>query len=114
MISRAETILTGVCASSNSRWDERTRMILTDSVFRVAAYIRGQGKATISVTTPGGVLPDRNLMMTFPGMMTFVPGTEVMLFISKAQNGSPYVYGQVTGARQIQEVQRMITVGSPQ
>jgi hypothetical protein len=110
MISQSDTILIGVCASASSRWDPASRMILTDSVIKVSTYVRGQGKATIAVTTPGGVLRDRNLMMTFPGMATFVPGEEVMLLLS-TQRSTTQVYGAVMGAAPVQQVHRMIQSG---
>jgi hypothetical protein len=110
LVVRSDTILMGTCTSSNARWDERTRMILTDSVIKVGAYLRGQGKNSVSVTTPGGVLRDRNLMMSYPGMITFVPGEDVMLFLS-TRNGAAQVYGAVSGADHVQEARRLIQPG---
>ena len=111
MVSNSDTIITGVCASSNSRWDSQTRMILTDSVFLVDSYVKGQGNNTVSVTTPGGVLRDRNLMMTFPGMIEFAPGEQALLFLTTSPEGIYHVYGRVSGINQIQQVQRMIQIG---
>ena len=112
MVSKSDTIVTGVWASSNSRWDSQTRLILTDSVFKVDSYLKGQGNNTVSVTTLGGILRDRNLMMTFPGMIEFVPGERVLLFLTTSPEGIYQVYGRVSGVKQIQQVQSMIQIGN--
>ena len=108
MTNRSDVVLTGVCTSSTSRWDEQTRMILTDSVFTVQSYVKGRGKTAVSVTTPGGVLRAQNLMMTFPGMIEFAPGEEALLFLTTNREGAFEVYGRVSGTKQIQQVQRLI------
>ena len=41
MVSQANTIFLGVCVHAQSRWDDATRMILTDYTFGVEQYLKG-------------------------------------------------------------------------
>jgi hypothetical protein len=99
---RSDVILTGKCIASQSRWDDQARMVMTDSVFAVDRYLKGQGSATITVTAPGGALPDRNLVMTIPGMVEFSPKEEVLLFLAKTRSRNYTVYGLSQGKFVIQ------------
>ena len=77
-------------------------MIMTDSVFAVDRYIKGRGTATITVTSLGGALPDRNLIMTVPGMVEFTPKEEVLLFLARTTARTYSVYGLSQGKFVIQ------------
>ena len=102
MAVRSTVIVTGVCLSSTSRWDESTRTIVTDSVFRVDRYVRGMGPATLLVTSPGGALPELNLMMTVSEMVEFRRGEEVVLFLTNVPGKGHSVYGMGRGKALIQ------------
>jgi hypothetical protein len=101
MTNRSATVITGVCTSSKSRWDETARMIVTDSVFRVDRYLKGAGASSLQITTPGGVLLERNLAMTVSGGVEFHQGEEVLLFLSSLGTNR-LSYPQVQGKRLIQ------------
>jgi len=102
MTLRSSTIAVAVCLTSTSRWDESSRTIVTDSVFRVIQHVKGGGGQTLRITSPGGALPERNLIMTVPGMAAYTPGEEAVLFLTARREGSYTVYGTGRGKLSIQ------------
>jgi hypothetical protein len=97
MTMRADVILTGKCIASRARWDDKSKIVMTESTFAVDRYLKGKATGTITVTSVGGALPDRNIMMTIPGMVEFTPEEDVLLFLAKSPDRTYSVYGQSQG-----------------
>jgi hypothetical protein len=97
MTMRADIILTGKCIASRARWDDKSKIVMTESTFAVDRYLKGKAAGTITVTSIGGALPDRNIMMTIPGMVEFAPDEDVLLFLAKSPDRTYSVYGQAQG-----------------
>jgi hypothetical protein len=102
LATRSDLIFYGTCVSASSRWDDVSRIIVTDAVFRVDRYIKGNGPGEVLVTSPGGVLPERNLIMTVAGGAEYAPGEESLMFVTRSQNGDVSVYGLGRGKLTIQ------------
>ena len=102
LVTRSDLIFSGTCLSSAGRWDGLSRIIVTDAVFRVDRYIKGSGPNQVLVTSPGGVLPERNLSLTVTGMAEYAAGEEVVMFVTQSANGSLAVYGMGRGKLTIQ------------
>jgi hypothetical protein len=102
MTAGSDVIFTGVCVSSQSRWDAQNRVIVTDSVFRVEQYIKGTGPSTVLLTNPGGVLPQFNLAMSASGVPDFHVGEEVLLFLTRPPRGNAALYGLGRGKQTIE------------
>jgi hypothetical protein len=99
---RSDAIFSGTCLAWSSRWDERSGIIVTDATFRVDRYIKGAGPTEVQVTSPGGILPERNLEMTVTGMAEYTRGEEALIFVTRAANGELGVYGMGRGKLPIQ------------
>lgn len=102
MVSQSDAIFLGVCTTSRSRWDEAKRTIFTDSTFLVGEYMKGDFGPTITITEPGGVLPEFNLgMMIVPQVPQFRAGEEVALFVVINPSGVFRVLGGLQGKHAI-------------
>ena len=102
LVTRSDVIFSGVCLSSTGRWDDVSRIIVTDAVFRVDRYIKGSGPREVRVTSPGGVLPERNHSMAVTGMAEYTPGEEVLMFVTQSARSGLEVYGMGRGKLTIQ------------
>jgi hypothetical protein len=101
MVSQAHAIFLGTCSSSQSRWDEAKRMIFTDSTFLVQEYLKGNLGPVVTLTEPGGVLPEWNLEMIVPDFPQFHEGEEVVLFIWTDPHGTHQVLGASRGEHNV-------------
>ncbi len=97
MTLRSGFVVTGVCISTTSRWDDAARVIMTDSIVRVDRYLKGSGPATMTITSFGGALPERNFAMTISEMVQFNVGEEALLFLTSGAKGSYTVYRMARG-----------------
>jgi hypothetical protein len=97
MVSQANAIFLGSCHYSESHWDESKRMIFTDYVFRIEKYLKGYLGPTITITQPGGVLPELNLAMIVPHFPRFHENEEVVLFVWTDLHGTHHVLGASQG-----------------
>jgi hypothetical protein len=68
----------------------------------VDRYFKGNGPAQVVVTSPGGVLPERNLEMTVTGMAEYRTGEEVLMFVTGSTDRSLSVYGLGRGKLSVQ------------
>src|SRR5206468_2350168 len=93
MVRQSSAIFVGTCQMATSRWDEVSRMIFTDATFRAQSYVKGDLGPMVTITEPGGILPDMNLMMMSPDFPRFAPGEEVVLFVWVDPNGTRRVVG---------------------
>src|SRR5262249_3534306 len=91
MVAHAHAIFLGTCETSVSRWDDATRTIFTDSTFAVTQYLKGDLGPRITLTEPGGVLPQMNLMMVIPHFPHFHAGEEVVVFVWTDLQGTHHV-----------------------
>jgi hypothetical protein len=102
MVVQAHAIFLGTCETSVSRWDDATRTIFTDSTFAVAQYLKSDLGPSITLTEPGGVLPQMNLMMVVPHVPQFHIGEEVVVFVWTDPQGTHQVLGAAQGKYSVQ------------
>jgi hypothetical protein len=100
LIDQSTIVFVGKCVETKSRWDDAARLILTDSTFEVTDYLKGDGETRITITEPGGTLPERNMTMTVPGMAQFRKDEEVVVF-TRTLNKLNRVVGGSQGKRMI-------------
>ena len=93
----ADTIIWGHCKRIKSRWDPRSRLIVTDATIDVRSQYKGDLASTITVTALGGRLPERNLALTVPHAPQFQAGEESMLFLKRDGAGAVRVVGGGSG-----------------
>jgi hypothetical protein len=97
MAEQSNSIFLGTCNYSQSRWDEASRMIFTDSTFLVKGYLKGDLGPIVTITEIGGVLPEFNLALIVPHFPRFHAGEEVILFVWTDRQGVHQVLGAAQG-----------------
>src|SRR5262245_11962096 len=95
--AESTAVLHGVCIHNAARWDGQRRMIVTDTTIRAVEYLKGNLGSTITVSEPGGELPERNLAMTVPHVARFQRGEEVVVFVWRDPGGAYRVVGGAQG-----------------
>lgn len=95
MAETAERILLGTCLSA--RYERESLGICTRTIFRVEERIKGTFDSdTLVLRLPGGCLD--GVRCTIPGMPSFEPGEEVVLFLTAEDaEGYPWVVGLSQG-----------------
>ena len=92
----ASLVVVGTTGRPQSRWDETSKMIVTETVVDIDSVLKGDHKLSVVITTPGGVLPERNFGMIVPHMPQFTENEQVLLFLH-TESGRTIVVGGEAG-----------------
>jgi hypothetical protein len=79
LVKKAHTIVVGRVSSSRTYWSADRKLILTNYTIQVDESIKGQASGAVEVTTIGGKIGNRELMVS--GMPSFVTGENAVVFI---------------------------------
>jgi hypothetical protein len=79
MSAKADVIVLGTVESTESRWSDDGRIIVTRAFVTVERPLKGGPRARVLVETPGGRVGD--LAMVASGAPVFHPGERVVLFL---------------------------------
>jgi hypothetical protein len=83
---QAEVVVLGKVETTESRWSDDGRIIVTEVTVSVERALKGGPRATVVVETPGGTLGDRTLVAS--GAPVFARGERVVLFLREAGDGA--------------------------
>ena len=100
IVEHSQAIVHGEVQDSTCRWNDGNSLIVTDTRIQVATMIKGTQEAVITVTQPGGTVG--NIRMEVPGAHAYLPGSEVVLCLSKL-NGELQVVGLDQGRFDVEE-----------
>lgn len=86
LAERADRIVVGRCIATESRWLDR--VLVTAVTVEVTDTLKGDAAERVTLLLPGGIDFDRPVpvQMTFPGAPRVVPGEELFLFLSSAED----------------------------
>lgn len=89
-VDKATSIVVGRCVSTESRWDEGRRWILTYNKFQVEKALKGFPVQELTVVTPGGIVG--SVQQDAVGVPKFEVGDERVLFVRNTQAGPTVLY----------------------
>jgi hypothetical protein len=85
LVRKAHRIVAGKIRQSRTHWSSNGKLILTDYTIEVDENIKGQSPHLFEVTTIGGKIGDRELIVS--GMPSFQKDENVVLF---TESSGPY------------------------
>jgi hypothetical protein len=97
----AERIVHARCVAKDSYLEASSGTIWTRNVFEIIESYKGGLEPQIAVSEPGGIIGNRGQWV--PGAPQFVPGEEVVLFLSRTLTGKWRVYGWGQGNFRVQQ-----------
>src|SRR5688572_4266203 len=89
-VEHAASIVIGKCVSTESRWDDARRWILTYNRFEVEKSLKGFQGREVTIVTPGGVVD--NIQQDTVGVPKFEVGEEHVLFVRNTAAGPTVLY----------------------
>lgn len=89
-VEHAASIVVGKCVSTESRWDDAKRWILTYNKFEVEKSLKGFQGREVTIVTPGGVVG--NIQQDTVGVPKFEVGDEQVLFVRNTAAGPTVLY----------------------
>ena len=95
LVDEADRIVVGRVLSTAGQWDASGRFIRTDVSMAVEENLIGGGPAEFVLRTPGGRIGDEGQLAH--GAATFVEGTQVLVFLTTWEDGTPKVLGYAQG-----------------
>lgn len=95
----SDAIVIGQVVRAQSRWTADRRRIVTDIEIRVDETLKGEGRATLLVRQPGGVVGD--VGQRVDGLAGFEVGEEVVLFLERRPDDSFLIAGLSQGKFQV-------------
>ena len=105
MVGYSDEIVVGRIASAESRW--QGRLIVTVATVEIEEALKGGRSQRLDVTQLGGtaVHPRTGLSVTMSAstQVTLEPGTDVLLFVSRAASGQRQLVGAQQGVFRIRE-----------
>ena len=90
LVAGSARIVSGRVVDQRTRFDARTRLILTDTQVEVDAWLKGSGGRVITVTEVGGVL--NGVTLENPGRAAFRKGETVVVFLVDRETGGMRTY----------------------
>lgn len=91
----SESVVHARVVGMDSAWNPEGSMIFTEVTLEVLGRLRGTADATVVVRVPGGTVGDFTSEME--GAPRFQTGDEVVVFLSRWQDGVPMVAGYAEG-----------------
>jgi hypothetical protein len=89
-VENAASIVVGKCVSTESRWDNARRWILTYNRFEIEKALKGSPAREVTIVTPGGVVG--NIQQDTVGVPKFAVGEEHVLFVRNTAAGPTVLY----------------------
>ena len=89
-VENAAAIVIGKVVSTESRWDNARRWILTYNRFEVEKSLKGFQGREVTIVTPGGVVD--NIQQDTVGVPRFEVGDEHVLFVRNTAAGPTVLY----------------------
>jgi len=99
LVQKAQKIIVGRCLSTESRWNEKSTLILTYSKFAVGENLKSHSNGSLTVVTVGGSVG--GITQTVSGMPQFVPNEEAVLFLEPSKDHHWQIVGLSQGKFQI-------------
>jgi hypothetical protein len=100
LAARAELVIRGKVMSSESRWTDDGRRIVTDVQVEVAEVLKGAPRARLTVRQPGGQVG--TLGQRVDGVAAFTVGEEVVLFLERRPDDSFHLAGMAQGKLRVE------------
>ena len=85
LVDRSESIVSGRVTRSWADWDSEHKFIWTHYEVAVSAVHKGAPGATVVVSELGGAVDGQ--AMTVAGTVTYEPGENVLIFLTRVPNG---------------------------
>ncbi|HYR28668.1 MAG TPA: hypothetical protein VEU30_09385 [Thermoanaerobaculia bacterium] len=89
-VDQAATIIVGRVVSTESRWDNARKWILTYNRFQVEKVLKGMPVPEVTIVTPGGAVD--NVQQDTVGVPKFEVGDEHVIFVRNTQAGPTVLY----------------------
>ena len=91
LVEESDTIIQGVVEAVYSQWDDERNLIFTHTSIRVDDPLKGDRTRSLLIRQMGGRVGSLN--MTVAGMPDFEAGSNVIVFLTDAGNGTFHVTG---------------------
>lgn len=89
-VDHAASIVVGRCVSTESRWDDARRWILTYNKFEIEKSLKGFPSREVTIVTPGGAVD--NVQQDAVGVPKFNVGEEHVLFVRNTEAGPTVLF----------------------
>jgi hypothetical protein len=99
LIAASHEIFVGTCVETVSRYDPAWGTVVTDARFRVEGALKGSPGRSVTLTVPGGEIPERNLGVLVPEAPRFTLGERALVFVWIDRGGVRQVCGLGRGVR---------------
>jgi hypothetical protein len=96
MAEKSSVVFLGRCVAVKSELDPREFGMVTNNVFEVQEYYKGNLGRRMVISEPGGEVGGR--VTRYPGTPQFQPGDEVVLFVWTGPGGRHQVIGLTQGS----------------
>jgi hypothetical protein len=95
LVAHSAVILVGRCEESRSGWNASRTQIVTRARYTVAQTVKGSAAMEVTVESLGGIVD--GVGMYVPGMPSFDPGADEVLFLVPSGSGRFRVAGMAQG-----------------
>jgi len=111
-VEQAASIIVGRVVSTESRWDNARKWILTYNRFQVEKVLKGMPVPEVTIVTPGGTVD--NVQQDTVGVPKFEVGDEHVIFVRNTQAGPTVLYFEQGAYRLMRgdRGERMVTPAS--